>query len=342
MRRLLLGILAAGASVALLFVGLAAYAGMWPPALVVESGSMQHSDTTSEFGVLDAGDIAVIQVVHSTADIVTYLAGRSHGYTSFGDYGDVIAFADPEPNETAILLHRVFTYVNRNISGGFDVPELGLLPHGDWYGISADGSNATVPVGLRSFVIQGMGWKHDLAIGWNLTALGANASNNGLLTFGDHNLYRATKRTDPWILPAAYIIARARAEIPWLGLIRLTIARSPEGCCASWGSTDPDVGAPANSWLALDIVLVAAFGTPIGVDFLVRRRILQKMRSVLRRRRGTENAQPASAGPEPASTARGSGGASRQMTSEEFDSWLRKIDGHIAQLRASARLRQEK
>lgn len=331
-KRLLLGLLAVGAAVGLLFAGLAAYAGMWPPVLVVESGSMQHSDTTSEIGLLDTGDLAIIQAVHNSADIVTYLTGRATGVTSFGDYGDVIAFADPEPNESAVLVHRAFAFVTRNASGGYDVPELARIPRSEWWGTDADGANATSPHRLRSFTLMKMGWRGDLTVDWNLAALGANYSNNGFLTFGDHNLYRTTKRTDPWILPAAYVLARARGEIPWLGLLRLTLSRSPEGCCAGWGSTDPEIGAPGNSWFALHMLLVAAFVSPVALGLLWPHLPIPR----LFRRRGGEDrvgADTASGSPsdEIAGTLRED--PTSFLRPDAFAQWLKAVDERIDRLR---------
>ena len=340
-RGLFLGLLVVGAALGLLFGGLAAYAGMWPPALVVESGSMQHSDTASDLGVLDTGDLAVIQAIRDPGDVVTYLAGRATGHTSFGDYGDVIAFADPEPNETAVLLHRAFARVARNASGGFDVPELAAIPRSEWWGIASDGTNASAPYRLRSFDVAGMGWRHDLTIEWNLTALGTSYPNDGFLTFGDHNLYRASNRTDPWILTPLYVIARAQGEIPWVGLLRLTLVRSPEGCCEGWGSTNPDVGAPANSWWALDLLLIAAFATPVAMDLLWHRFSLRRLH-----RSGKEGVTVAGA-PNPAiANPRGLDGAmtpeatpAAPIPREEFDAWLQAVDARIQRIRSSFGIR---
>ncbi len=340
-KRLLLGLLAAGAAVGLIFGGLAAYAGMWPPVLVVESGSMQHGDTASEIGLLDTGDLAIIQAIHNPADIVTYLAGRATGVTSFGDSGDVMVFADPEPNESAVLLHRAFAFVTRNASGGYDVPELARIPRSEWWGTDADGGNATSPRRLRSFTLTKMGWRGDLTIDWNLAALGANYSNNGFLTFGDRNLYRTTLRTDPWILPAAYVLARVRGEIPWLGLLRLTLSRSPEGCCGGWGSTDPDIGAPGNSWVALEVLLVAAFAGPIAMGLLWPH---LPIRRPFRKRGGEE--QP---GPDTASTSSwdrpaetGTQEPSSFLRAQAFAQWLTAIDERIERLRGPETLEEDR
>ncbi len=56
------------------------YAGVWPPLVVVESSSMQHSNQESFLGVIDTGDMVFQQAAPTRADVVTYLEGRASGY----------------------------------------------------------------------------------------------------------------------------------------------------------------------------------------------------------------------------------------------------------------------
>jgi len=324
------------------FGSLFAYAGIWPPLLAIESNSLQHSDTASEIGILDTGDLALIQRVGSPEEVVTYVEGRVSGYRSFGDFGDVIAFADPEPNESAILTHRALTFVIRNASGGYDAPELAALPGGSWTGTRYDGSPSLGPYGLQSFTLQGLGWRGDLAVEWNLTRLAANYSvESGFLTFGDRNLYQALRRTDPWILDPSYLIARVRGEIPWLGLLRLTLMRSPDGCCDAWGSTELYTGAPANSWLALHLLLLGLIGTPVGVElFLHRASVASVFRRLLVAARPSARKSRGANGPPVEATSRSpvSAGSDRIALAPvwDFEGWIERIDGRIQRLRDAA------
>ncbi len=347
-RRLIVGLVCVAGILGSFFGGLAVYAGTWPPLLVVESGSMQHSDTTGEIGVLDTGDLAVIQIVDSREEIVTYLEGRISGYTSFGDYGDVIVagFLDPDVNRTRALVHRAFAYVAHNASGGFDVPELAALPPSSWTGVTSDGSAAASPYGLRSFVVFQMGWRRDVAIEWNLTPLSAKYPNDGFLTFGDNNLYRRlTNKTDPWILNPQHVIARVRGEIPWLGLVRLTVTKSPDGCCAAWGSTDPEVGAPGNSWFALDIVIGVTILAPVAVDAVLRRMSLSRRvvvfpYAMLRRALGgrVERRVGPSGRTTPVTPAVRAPGEIAMISQRfDFESWCASVDERIDRLRRSGR-----
>ena len=57
------GLFIAGAIVIIIILGLFAYSGLWPPLVVVESESMQHSNTTSYIGVIDTGDLVIVKKV---------------------------------------------------------------------------------------------------------------------------------------------------------------------------------------------------------------------------------------------------------------------------------------
>ncbi len=115
-----------------------AYTGVWPPLVVVESASMQHSDSESYLGVIDTGDLVFVQAAPARTDVVTYVQGRATGYTTYGDYGDVIVFRlFNRPQDTPII-HRAIMYVIPNGTCGpacADVPELALLSH--WEALGA-------------------------------------------------------------------------------------------------------------------------------------------------------------------------------------------------------------
>src|SRR3989304_2635492 len=78
---------------------------------------------------------------------------------------------------------------------------------------------------------------------------------------------RSGRRADAVALPAAgrpdSREGRARGEIPWFGLLKLTLdpARSGTKCCDGWG----DPLAPRNSWDSLTIALPLVFGAPFIV-----------------------------------------------------------------------------
>ena len=114
--------------VAIIMGSLYAYTGMWPPMVVVESGSMQHSDDRSYIGVIDTGDI-VLSKETSFSDITTYVEGRSTGYQKYGDYGDVIIYR-PMGKDTTPIIHRAVLYLEWNSISAFDVEGLRGLEYG--------------------------------------------------------------------------------------------------------------------------------------------------------------------------------------------------------------------
>src|SRR2546427_2104456 len=72
-----------------------AYTQVWPPMVVVESESMQHASTTSSVGVIDTGDLVLVQAVRAKSDLTTYVEARAMGYETYSNFGDVIIFHAP-------------------------------------------------------------------------------------------------------------------------------------------------------------------------------------------------------------------------------------------------------
>ena len=66
--------------VLLIIGGLMAYSGMWPPLVVVESSSMQHSNTVSYIGVIDTGDLVIQKKISSLNEVTPYLNAYSSAY----------------------------------------------------------------------------------------------------------------------------------------------------------------------------------------------------------------------------------------------------------------------
>lgn len=279
--------------------GLFSYTRTWPPMVAVESGSMQHANETSSIGVIDTGDLILVQAVSSRSDITTYLEGRASEFSTYGDYGDVIVFRDPSEPRSLPIIHRAIAFVRWNASAnGYDVPDLARLPAADWTAWDVARRPTTQPFGLAGFLLHRAGWKQDLDIAFDLTRIAVRVSDEGFLTMGDNNAYTTLTKFDLWVVPLFEILGRARGEIPWFGLLKLTLFPEDAGCCAGWGSTDPERGAPANSWVALEISLAFLFGTPIALTVAdlyldrhpeLRRKIQSIWRRIWRRKRSKES-----------------------------------------------------
>lgn len=255
--------------VASLLGGLYVYSGEWPPLVVVESGSMQHDTTTSHIGVIDTGDLILVQAVRSQTDIVTYIEGRATDYTTYGDYGDVIVFK-VSALETTPIIHRAIMYIVPN-GDKADVTDLSILPKQTWNALDRAGNPTNNVTDLSRVTIYDMGFKHDLDISFDLTYFVKAFNRSGYITMGDHNAYLQTISYDTKWLPAqADIIGRSRGEIPWFGLLKLFITPS-DNCCHGW----KDPAAPENSWNMLVIslfVFLSAYVLSPYIKTLVRKK----------------------------------------------------------------------
>jgi len=256
-------VLFAVALVGVVIGALFAYAQVWPPMVVVESGSMQHSHSQSYLNVIDTGDLVLLQSVGSSSNIVTYVEGRASGYETYSNYGDVIVFHQPGTSAGSTpIIHRAIIYVDAPSAyplGGVDAPSLDSFPPNEWSATHPDGTAATTPQALGSITIRLRTWASgsETMGAITYTNLGSVRS-PGFLTKGDHN-----PTEDRWGRPVAVteVVGKARGELPWFGLIKLT-AWPTSGCCpGGWGSTGP-LGAPRNSWdsLATSLVLI-----PVGI-----------------------------------------------------------------------------
>ncbi len=244
--------------VAIVFGALFAFARTWPPMVVVESGSMQHSNTEGFLGVVDTGDIVIVQTAPRRQDIATYVQGRAVGSSNYGDFGDVIVFQDPDGPPGRWIIHRALVFLAWNeTANGFDIPTLEFLERGrDW------DSTAATPFGLVSgdtVVLMDVGFRQrDVTLRINdflgdRDLLDCPASCEGYVTMGDNN----APGYDQDLVFQNLILGRSRGELPWFGLLKLTFAGP-----FAWG----DARAPANSWSALTVSLILLVAGPIGLD----------------------------------------------------------------------------
>lgn len=254
------------------FASLFVYTRVWPPLVVIESSSMQHSDTSSSVGVIDTGDLVLVQATPARSDVVTWVEGRVSGHSTYGDYGDVIVFRKPGFLTTDPVIHRAILFIEPNGTDAYDVKDLEAFPSSEWEGRGRSWEPKETPFGLRDVTIRGMGWRRDLVITFNLTRLALQpitAREAGYITMGDNNAYATYNYNPPvstgydqgWVVPQENILGRARGELPWFGLLKLTLAPT-DACCRGWG--DPQ--APLNSWDSLLASLVILLALPFVVE----------------------------------------------------------------------------
>ena len=224
-------ILAIAASLVLVsLLTLAVFESILSPPMVISSRSMQHDDNKSELGILDTGDLVIIDYQKSPSEIMTYAQSVSEGYTQFGEYGDVVLY-HTDLSDIPII-HRAICRVIYNGDGTFNIPELSLLPewmfstsNGGWenlrgivYLYNIGFKNITVPIDLDK-ILKKMG----------------NDPHGGFLTMGDNNTGNTKLGTVGYIDQTSLssvdspildedIIGVAAAEIPWVGVLKLTVS----------------------------------------------------------------------------------------------------------------------
>ncbi|MGD0250107.1 MAG: S26 family signal peptidase, partial [Thermoplasmata archaeon] len=103
--------LVALAIIVVILVGLFAYTQNWPPVYVVESDSMQHGPNDN-LGLINTGDLVLAQKIDTSA-IVPYVAGIPTGYSTYGEYGDVLLY-HPNGGGATPVIHRAIVFLSWN------------------------------------------------------------------------------------------------------------------------------------------------------------------------------------------------------------------------------------
>ncbi len=99
--------------------------GLYAPMVAVESGSMIPH--------IQVGDIVFVESVDRT-EIITYEIGKDTGYSSFGEYGDVILYKPYGKEGVTPIIHRAMYYVEKGEpvwAGGPPAPYAGYITKGD-------------------------------------------------------------------------------------------------------------------------------------------------------------------------------------------------------------------
>ena len=289
-KQFLLDLAFAGVIVLAIMGGLFAYSGVWPPLVVVESGSMQHDERSgvrSSIGVIDTGDLVVVKRASTQDEIVTYVRGRgqgANGHATYGEFGDVIVYRKNGGGATPVI-HRAFLRVQWNDQTlSWDVPELQNLKYGnDW---TRDGG----PQGFTDFerfdgidaekkshkaIINYVGYsKRNITINfWWL-----EPGTTGYITLGDNA--ETNKRPDQAIgsgisdgkpVKFEWVVGVARGEIPCFGLIKLFVGNS-------FDKSNYEKSPNGQKWCALGMV-VTIIAVPLVYDITkeqIRRRKVER------------------------------------------------------------------
>jgi signal peptidase len=274
-------------AIAFLIVGIVmgclyAYSGVWPPMVVVESGSMQHSATTSNIGVIDTGDMVLVKTISGEGDVSTYLDGRETGLKTYGDYGEVIIYRPLGNKSDTPIIHRAVAWVEVNdaaTSGPYDY---------DHYTFNIPRWNLT---GIMTFTIPDYGYT-EMAVEFNLSPIltyhrsRGTVPHSGFITAGDHNMVKYNGGYDqldyricPELVSPDWIVGKAFGELPWFGLLKLVVTGGAEG------------QVPANSWVMLAVCIGLILFVPFGLD-IFGPRIRKRWKAWRDKRKGKKEEPP--------------------------------------------------
>ncbi|MDD4307496.1 MAG: S26 family signal peptidase [Thermoplasmata archaeon] len=273
-------ILIAFTIVVIVMLVLWAYCGIWPPMVVVESGSMQHSEDRSFVGVIDTGDMVFVKTVDSKDDVVTYVDGEATNYAHYGAFGDVVIYRPNGDEGRVPIIHRAVIWLELNDSAvsddfngidyanyTFDIPSLGKYNTTDNIVLENYGHEEEwVNISLRSLITY-----YDLM---------NKEPHGGFITMGDNNApYYDQPLNGSYepVLPE-WIVGKAVGEIPWFGLIKLKV-------------TGTDLTeAPRNSWTNLFVTLFLILLIPFLFDYFAPK-VSKKMEERKKSKSSTEKSE---------------------------------------------------
>ena len=256
--------------IVLVIIGLVyAYTSLWPPLVVIESKSMQHASDQSFVGVIDTGDLVLVKDINTPEDFRTYVEGRASGYSTYGDYGDVLIFHNSPATEDTPIIHRCLLWADYSPSNQtYRIRGLDALTYGkDWTSTKGPDNRSFSGPDRITFLEVGYG-RRSLEVPVSQFEKPGGGPRSGFVSFGDHNVGSGAAQTDvgSWgLIRLEWVVGVARGEIPWFGLLKLTFNPSGDrgSCCSVWG----DHLAPANSWSSLLISVIALIAVPITIDF---------------------------------------------------------------------------
>lgn len=244
------------------------FAGVWPPMVVIESSSMMHGED-SQVGVIDTGDLTLVQKVDDRSDIVTYVEATcrtdpNYGLKDYGDFGNVIVYRKNGKAETPVI-HRAIAWIEYNASASNpssriyrgDIPDIGIYNVSEYY-LNVTSYRSGNYLKQERLVIQ---------ISAILAASASSSTpHSGFVTKGDHNI----PYVDQWVLylqggvrvepvKLEWIVGKAQGELPWFGLFKL------------WITGHDSRAFPPSSVQNLIVTVIILVVVPIAMDYIIAR-----------------------------------------------------------------------
>ncbi len=270
--------------IVLLLVSLYAYTSNWPPVYVVESESMQHG-TTDILGLINTGDLVLAQRLPGS-QVQTYVDGESSGYTTYGEYGDVLLY-HPNGLSGTPVIHRAIVFLEANANGTWDIPSLSGLTCGP--SPTAAYSVSSSPTGCGTVGVHGVltlrqvGWRSaDVTI--SLDSMGRAS---GFVTMGDNNYVSGTPATGisdqasgiSGLVQPSWMVGVARGSVPWVGSLKLLLEGNAQEV-------------PPQSWEYLGLSLAALVLIAMGLHYVLRAEGVEDPRRLAEEEEEDEGEEP--------------------------------------------------
>ncbi|MGB6501127.1 MAG: S26 family signal peptidase, partial [Thermoplasmata archaeon] len=283
--------LVALAIVVLMLVGLFAFTQTWPPAYVVESGSMRHG-VGDHVGEINAGDMVLAEKV-SPSSIVPYVVGYRTGVSTYGEFGDVVLYHPNGNSGSTPIVHRSILYLEWDPAhSAYNATDLRGLPCGHAGNLTGDElyyDNMAGSSGCETTDLTGT--LEIYHVGWNSSAprIVLDLSNpafghhSGFVTMGDYNPYPdqfpvdgggGTTPTLSSLVEPAWVIGVARGMLPWFGAVKLLLEGNSQNVSSG-------------SWQFLGLAIIAAILSAFGIHYALK---TEGIESPLRRREEEEEA----------------------------------------------------
>lgn len=246
------------------YIGIFTVSGLDSPLSVVTSSSMQHDNNLSQIGVIDTGDVMVIQSP-SKVEIQSYVEGTVSGLKMFGDYGHVIVYN--RGDDVNPVIHRAIIWLDYNAKADtWSAPSLADYK-GSW---SCTGSTSYLSLS-GTLTFHGI-TQFNKTVSINLGTLGKQS---GYLTMGDN------PSSNTYFDQAVGIISHPIGnddirsmpimEIPWMGVLKVYMTDNKR----------PYLSHVPNSIVCLVMMLSTVIGLIYSYDiFYIRKKLAEDQRKL--------------------------------------------------------------
>jgi signal peptidase len=273
--------------------GLFLYTGVWPPMVVVESGSMMHLKSEvgyGKLGTIDPGDMVFVKKAEKRGDVTTMAEGlaKNADDKNYGKPGDVLIYFPYNNRARTPIIHRAIGYVTaESVDAGCQLtgnPGNAVTYSVFWEGAEHTFGSSGIYLPTMGFGAPNYSEDRGYKPCWSgFITKGDNPVSN---RFPDQAFGGGTLPKDP--VQLAWVEGKAVGELPWFGLIKLALSGTVNYQCQVAQANDPacdadargqtsavrvlNANAPADLWVMLGLSLAIIAIAPLGYDMYIIRR----------------------------------------------------------------------